>query len=167
MLLTLAESFSGGPYGMEALNVLRIEKGFLSHAELHGRTTAFDLGLERMLSDKKDFIGKAAAQRPGMNGPGREQLVGVRPVLPGGRLLAGAHLFNEAAPPTRVNGQGYRTSVCHSPTLGGMIGLGFLCDGRARIGKRIRMVDHLRAAEAWCEICDPVFHDREGEKARG
>jgi glycine cleavage system aminomethyltransferase T len=167
MLLTLAESFDGGPYGMEALNVLRIEKGFLTHAELHGRVTAFDLGLERMLSDKKEFIGKAAARRPGLSGPEREQLVGVRPVRAGGRLLGGAHLFNEAAPPTRANAQGYLTSVCHSPTLGGMIGLGFLRDGRARIGKRIRMVDHLRATEAWCEICDPAFHDPEGEKARG
>ena len=167
LLLTLAESFGGGPYGMEALNVLRIEKGFLTHAELHGRSTAFDLGLGRMLSEKKDFIGKATAQRPGLNGPEREQLVGLRPVRPGGTLLAGAHLFREAAPPTRENDQGYLSSVCHSPTLGGMIGLGFVRDGRARIGKRIRMVDHLRATETWCEICPPVFYDPKGERARG
>ena len=28
---------------MEALNVLRLEKGFITHAEIHGRITAFDL----------------------------------------------------------------------------------------------------------------------------
>ena len=27
-----AETMGGGPYGMEALNVLRIEKGFITHA---------------------------------------------------------------------------------------------------------------------------------------
>ncbi len=40
LLVAQAESLGGGPYGMEALNVLRIEKGFLTHAELHGRTTS-------------------------------------------------------------------------------------------------------------------------------
>jgi glycine cleavage system aminomethyltransferase T len=50
---------------MEALNVLRIEKGFLTHAELHGRTTAFDLGLERMISDIRIA---SARWRPGGQG---------------------------------------------------------------------------------------------------
>jgi len=56
-----AEALGGGPYGLEALNVLRIEKGFLTHAEMHGRTTAGDLGLGRMIAVGKDCIGKAAA----------------------------------------------------------------------------------------------------------
>ena len=59
-----AEAMGGGPYGMEALNVLRIEKGFITHAEIHGRTTAFDIGMQRMVSQAKDCIGKAAAARP-------------------------------------------------------------------------------------------------------
>jgi glycine cleavage system aminomethyltransferase T len=49
-----AEAMGGGPYGLEALNVLRIEKGLLTHAELHGRTTADDLGLARMVAAGKD-----------------------------------------------------------------------------------------------------------------
>ena len=39
LLVAQAEALGGGPYGMEALNVLRIEKGFITHAEIHGRTT--------------------------------------------------------------------------------------------------------------------------------
>ena len=73
-----AEALAGGPYGLEALNVLRIEKGLPTHAELHGRTTADDLGLGRMVAAGKDCIGKAASRRPGLSGPGREQLVGLR-----------------------------------------------------------------------------------------
>ena len=53
----------GGAYGMEALNVLRIEKGHITHSEIHGRTTAFDIGFARMISGKKDCIGQTMAAR--------------------------------------------------------------------------------------------------------
>jgi sarcosine oxidase subunit alpha len=167
LLVAQAESLGGGAYGMEALNVLRIEKGLLTHAELHGRTTAFDLGLERMVSGKKDCIGKAAAARPGLSGPEREQLVGLRPVSPRRKISAGAHLFREAAQAVSANDEGYVTSVGYSPTLSSWLGLGFLKDGRARHGQRIRLVDHLRGIEETCEICDPVFFDPEGGRLRG
>ena len=62
-LVARAETMGGGPYGMEALNVLRIEKGFITHAEIHGRVTAYDIGLEKMVAAKKDCIGKLAAAR--------------------------------------------------------------------------------------------------------
>ena len=82
-LVAHAEAMGGGPYGMEALNVLRIEKGFITHAEIHGRVTAFDIGMERMVSGRKDCVGKTMSERPGLSGSGREQLVGLRPVEPG------------------------------------------------------------------------------------
>ena len=166
LLVAYAEGLGGGAYGMEALNVLRIEKGLLTHAELHGRTTAFDLGLEKMLSPKKDFIGKAAATRPGLMDPGRERLVGLRPVSPQGRLLAGAHLFLPEARPIRVNDQGYLTSVCYSPTLGHDIALGFVAAGPERLGTRLKMVDHLRKVTTEVEICPPAFFDPDGTRAR-
>ena len=106
--------------------MLRIEKGLLTHAELHGRTTADDLGLGRMLARGKDCIGKAGAARPGLAGPEREQLVGLRPLAPGGRLLAGAHVVEAGAAFTAANDLGYLTSACHSPTLGHDIALGFV-----------------------------------------
>jgi sarcosine oxidase subunit alpha len=167
MLVAQAEGLGGGPYGMEALNVLRIEKGFLTHAELHGRTTAFDLGLQGMLSTRKDFVGKAAATRPGLLEDSREQLVGLVPVSHGDRILAGAHLFDPGDKSVRVNDRGYVTSACHSPTLGHALGLGFLQNGRARHGAQVRMVDHLRGVVTLCTVTDPVFFDPEGARARG
>jgi sarcosine oxidase subunit alpha len=166
-LVTRAEAMGGGAYGMEALNVLRLEKGFITHVEIHGRVTADDIGMGRMVSAKKDCIGRAASRRPGLSGETREQLVGLRPAAPKTPLLAGAHLFERGAEATRVNDQGYLTSVGWSPTLGTYLGLGFLLNGRARIGETVRMVDHLRGAEALCEVCDPVFFDPEGGRARG
>lgn len=165
-LLARAETLGGGAYGMEALNVLRIEKGFITHAEIHGRVTAFDIGMEKMVSARKDCIGKGAAARPGMIGEARDQLVGLRPVNDA-PISAGAHLFTPGDTVTRMNDQGYVTSVGYSPTMGGFLGLGFLRNGRARHGEMVRLVDHLRGIDLLCEVCDPIFHDKEGVKLRG
>ncbi|SEK95828.1 sarcosine oxidase subunit alpha [Roseovarius azorensis] len=166
-LVEEAEAVGGGAYGMEALNVLRIEKGFITHAEIHGRVTAFDIGMARMVSAGKDCIGKAAAARSGLVDDAREQLVGLRPVGAVRELLAGAHLFDEAAEAVSDNDQGYVTSACYSPTLGHVIGMGFLKHGRARIGERVRAVDHLRGSETICEVQDIVQFDPEGGRLRG
>lgn len=161
-----AEDRGGGAYGMEALNVLRIEKGFITHAEIHGRVTAFDIGMQGMMSKKKNFIGKGAAARPGLLEEDREMLVGLKPKGAVKQLLAGAHLYGEGMEPHRENNEGYVTSVGFSPTMEGYVGLGFLKAGRARHGQTVRMVDHLRGVETLCKVCHPVFFDPEGERSR-
>ncbi|MFT5631696.1 MAG: heterotetrameric sarcosine oxidase alpha subunit [Gammaproteobacteria bacterium] len=166
-LVDRAAVLGGGPYGMEALNVLRIEKGFITHAEIDGRVTAFDIGMDRIVSLKKDCVGQAMSRRAGLLDGDRAQLVGLKPVGDVKQLSAGAHLFESGAAPVRVNGQGYITSVGFSPTLGTMLALGFLDRGRARHGEVIRMVDHLRGLDAQVEVCDPVFFDPEGGRVRG
>ena len=166
-LVGQAEARGGGPYGMEALNVLRIEKGFVTHAEIHGRVTAFDLGMQRMLSAKKDFVGRAAASRPGLLDPARERLVGLRSVEPEARIVAGAHLFDEGDPARSDTDRGYVTSVGYSPTLGRTLALGFLSRGPERIGERVVMVDHLSGTRTVCDVADPVAFDPEGGRMRG
>lgn len=167
LLVSRAESMGGGAYGMEALNVLRIEKGHITHSEIHGRTNAFDIGFARMVSAKKDCIGKTMSERPGLVGDEREQLVGLKPIGVVKQLTAGAHLFDKGADPVRINEQGYTTSVGFSPTLETYLGLGFLRNGRARHGEEIQMVDHLRGITTQCLVCDPVFFDPEGGRVRG
>jgi heterotetrameric sarcosine oxidase alpha subunit len=166
-LAAQARSLGGGPYGLEALNVLRIEKGFLTHAEMHGRVTAGDLGLGRMISAGKDCIGKTAALRPGLTDPARPALVGLRAVEQDRRLTAGAHLFAKDAKAVSGQDQGYITSACYSPTLGAYLALGFVSNGAARMGEVVRMVDHLRGVDTLAEITAPCFYDPEGERARG
>ncbi|MBS0125315.1 sarcosine oxidase subunit alpha family protein [Thetidibacter halocola] len=165
-LLGRAEALGGGAYGLEALNVLRIEKGFLTHAEMHGRVTAFDLGMHRMIAPGKDCIGKALASRPGLVAEDREMLVGLW--VAGDRApLAGAHLFAEGASPVSENDQGYVTSACWSPTLEQWLALGFLKNGRARQGERLRMVDHLRRLDVACNVAEAVAFDPDGGRMRG
>ncbi|MBY5990391.1 sarcosine oxidase subunit alpha family protein [Roseovarius atlanticus] len=167
ILIERAEAMQGGPYGMEALNVMRIEKGFITHAEIHGRTTAFDIGMQGMMSDRKDFIGKAMAARPGLMDEDRAQLVGLKPVGAVKELIAGAHLFAPGADPVSENDEGYITSVAFSPMLGHVIGLGFLKRGRARIGEQVRMVEHLKGSATLCEVVAPGGFDPDGGRMRG
>lgn len=163
-LLDKADALGGGAYGMEALNVMRVEKGFLTHSEIDGRVTAGDVGMGAMMSEGKDFIGKTAAQRPGLL-EDREELVGLKPVGAVKELNAGAFLFAVEDDPIRETQQGYTTSVAFSPVLG-MIGLGFLKNGRERHGEVLKLVDHMRQVTTRVEICHPVFLDPEGSKAR-
>ncbi len=166
-LVTRAEAMGGGAYGMEALNVLRVEKGFITHSEITGRVTAFDIGMEKMVSGKKDCIGKTMSEREGLLDEDRERMVGLKPVGAVKQLTAGAHLFNQGAEAVRVNDQGYITSVAYSPTFGHYVGLGFVRGGAKRIGETMRMVDHLREVETEVEIVHPVMFDPEGGRVRG
>jgi sarcosine oxidase subunit alpha len=165
-LVSRAELMGGGLYGLEALNVLRIEKGFITHAEIDGRVTAGDLGLGAMVSAKKDCIGKRAALRDGLTEANRAQLVGLRP-LQGEAITAGAHLFALGADLTRQNAQGHITSVGYAPQFKSYIALGFLNGGAARHGQKIRIIDRLRNIDVQAEVCDPVFMDKMGVKMRG
>ena len=166
-LVARAETYGGGAYGMEALNVLRIEKGFVTHAEIDGRVTAGDLGMGGMMSKKKDFIGRVAASRPGLCDPERPGLVGLRPLEPTDPLLAGTHLYDLGAEPKRENARGHISSACYSPTLSSHLALGFVTGGQARIGDRVRAEDLLRGTSVLCEITPPAAFDPEGGRMRG
>jgi methylglutamate dehydrogenase subunit C len=166
-LMQTGAEFGIAPYGTEALNVLRIEKGHASGAELDGRTTLGDLGLAKLGSRKKDSIGRVMAERPALVDPDRPVLVGLVPVDVTDKLLAGAHLIATAADATAEHVAGHVSSVAYSPTLGHDIALAFLSHGPDRIGETIRVVDLLRASDVACRVVNPVFVDPKGEKLRG
>ena len=154
------------PYGTEALGVMRIEKGHVAGNELTGHTTAFDLGLQRLVAARNEAVGTVLARRPALLEPTRQQLVGLRPVDKQQRLYAGAHFLPQGAAKTAANDAGYVTSVAYSPSLGHWIGLGLLERGPERHGEVLRAVDLLRGNDALVEICDPVFLDPAGERLR-
>ncbi|CAN7406600.1 sarcosine oxidase subunit alpha family protein [Pararhizobium sp. LjRoot255] len=147
-------------YGLEALNVLRIEKGHVTHAEFDGRVTPDDAGFGRMVSAQKtDFIGKRLSTRYGLTAADRMQMVGLKPVETDQLIRAGAHLLREGAKASTLNDQGYVSSACFSPTLGHDIALAFLKSGRERYGERIVVWDKLGGNETVAEVCSPVFVD--------
>ncbi|RWA63829.1 MAG: sarcosine oxidase subunit alpha [Mesorhizobium sp.] len=166
-LMIAGRSFGVTPYGTEALGVMRVEKGHVAGPELNGTTTAADLGLGKMMSTKKDFIGRVMAGREALVAPDRQVVVGVKPTDKARRLRSGAHVIPKGEIPGPGNDQGYVTSVCFSPTLDQWIGLGLVERGRERIGEIVRAHDPLRGEEYDVELCNPVFYDPEGGRQRG
>jgi sarcosine oxidase subunit alpha len=154
------------PYGLEALGVMRIEKGHVVGNELNGTTTAADLGFGRMMSKQKDFIGRVLSQRPALTDTQRAVLVGVKPVDRWAQLRGGAHLLTLRTEPTLENDQGHVTSAAFSPMLGQWIGLALLIRGKERVGERMRVYDPVRNGDYEADIVDPVFFDPEGTRLR-
>jgi len=163
-LMEAGAEFGITPYGTEALGVMRIEKGHPAGAELNGQTTAHDLGLAKLFSRKKDFIGRALASREALTDPARPTLIGLKLVNQGDRFRAGAHLLPQNVPAVAAHDQGFVTSVAFSPTLGYWIGLGLLQNGPARLGEIIRVYDPIRNGDALAEVVSPVFVDPEGTR---
>jgi sarcosine oxidase subunit alpha len=155
------------PYGLEAMGIMRIEKGHVAGNEINGQTTARDLGLGKMMSKKKDYIGRVLAERPALVMPDRWGLVGLKPLDWTVRIRAGAHLIPIGAAATTANDLGYVTSVAFSPTLERWIGLGLIAGGASKHGTRVRLVDLLRGTDVEAEVCDPVFYDPKGERLHG
>jgi methylglutamate dehydrogenase subunit C len=166
-LMAAGEPFGIAPYGTEALGVMRIEKGHFATNEINGQTTAHDLGVQRLLSTSKDFIGRVMAERAALRALSRPALVGFKPVDRTQRLRAGAHFLPVGATAVADNDQGYMTSVAFSPTLDHWIGLGLLQNGRGRLRERVRAYDPVRDGDIEVEICDPVFIDPERVRLHG
>ncbi|MGO4114983.1 sarcosine oxidase subunit alpha family protein [Rhizobium leguminosarum] len=152
-------------YGAEALGVMRIEKGHVTHAEINGTVTPGDLGFGRMVSSTKpDFIGKAMLAREGLQDPERPRLVGVKPLDPASGFRTGSHILADGVAATLENDQGYVTSSAFSPGLGHTIGLALVRRGPERIGEKVTVWNGLRNEFTDAVLCHPVFIDPENEK---
>ncbi|MEP7243722.1 MAG: 2Fe-2S iron-sulfur cluster-binding protein [Gammaproteobacteria bacterium] len=162
-LLVAGEPFGITPYGLDALNTLRIEKGHVTGAELNGNTSAADLGFERMLKKKGDFIGRTLALRPAMTAADRLQLVGVRPVDRTQRLRNGTQLVTPQAPSVSL---GYITSSTPSISIDGWVGLALLAGGRQRFGERLLGVSPIHETTVELEIMSPHWVDPENVRVR-
>ncbi len=159
ILIDAGKKYGITPYGLEALAIMRIEKGHVAGAELNGQTSAFDLGLGSMMSTKKKYIGSVLARRPALLTDDREQLVGIQPVDATESVWEGAHLFIPNSPVVADHDQGHVTSACYSPTLNSWIALALLKNGRSRIGERIKAVDLLHSREVLLKVVHPCFFD--------
>ncbi|MDF2233479.1 2Fe-2S iron-sulfur cluster-binding protein [Albimonas sp. CAU 1670] len=164
--LAAAKAEGGGLYGLEALDILRVEKGHVTGREIDGRVTLGDLGMPGMASRAKDFVGRALIEREGLVDPGRPALIGLRPVERGAKLRAGSLLHPLGAETGR--GIGHVSSIADSPALGMRIALGFAAGGRARWeGKLLMAKDPISGQDVKMVACAPCFVDPEGERLHG
>ena len=160
---------SGGDVGQQRALVGLLDEWtpVLAGSELNGTTTASDLGLGRMMSTKKDYIGRVMAGREAFQRPDRAQFVGLRPLDRSDRIRAGSHLLTRGSEPSMDNDQGYVTSVAFSPMLGQWIGLGLLKGGSARHGETVLVWNGLSNVHLLAEVVDPCFYDKEHKKLHG
>lgn len=166
-LMKAGEEFDAVPYGTEALGVMRIEKGHATGNELNGQTSAHNIGLGKMVSQKKECIGNVLSQRPEMVRDDAIRLMGFRPVDRSQKLIAGSHFITRGEEANMDNDQGWMTSVAWSPNLGHSIGLGFIKSGHERKGEVVRAVSPVHGVEMEVEIISAHMVDPEGERLRG
>ena len=150
------------PYGTETMHVLRAEKGFpIVGQDTDGTVTPIDLGMDWIVSKRKDFVGKRSLRRPDTARPDRKQLVGLLPVDPDALLPEGAQLVADGVPLTPpVPMLGHVTSSYRSAALGRTFALALVKGGRDRLGQVVHapLGDRTIAAT----VTEPVFYDPEG-----
>ncbi len=159
-----AEAVGGVLYGIEALQVMRVEKGFIHiGTDTDGTTLPVDVGLARGSERKTaNFVGRRSLARPAARDPDRLQLVGLTPVdgrtvLPVGAQIAGR------PPPAAIEGR--VTSSFMSPELGYPVALGMLSRGAQRLGEELR-VYHL-GREIGARVVRLPFIDPQGARVHG
>jgi len=165
-LIDVGAPFGLTPFGLEAMMVLRAEKGFIvDGVDTDGETTPFDLGMDWIVSRKKpDFIGKRSLSRSYVAGPGRRQLVGLLAEDPKAEIPKGSIVIADAGarPPFEV--AGLVTSAYFSPRMERWFALAMLKDGRGRMGEELSLFDSGRVIAA--RVTEPCFYDREGARLR-
>lgn len=184
MVWEAGQPFNVVPYGTEAMAALRIEKGHVAGPELDGLTTMEDLGLGRMASRKKHYIGSVLMHRPALLEDDRVKLVGLIPVDRSLNLESGALIrempFHPNDRPVRDNASfeeltetpeaagllGHITSVSHSPELGHYIGLAMVVNGPARQGSRMYACHAVKGENIEVEVVSPHFVDPDGKRLR-
>ena len=153
------------PYGLEALSLLRAEKGFLIVGQdTDSETSPTDAGLGWMIS-AKDFIGKRSLSLPAHRRADRKRLVGFLPVDQTAVVPEGAQLVVDPTAPKPMPMIGHVTSSFQSSTLGRPFGLAMIRGGLDRVGQTVYapLEDRVVAVT----VVDPVFYDREGVRRDG
>jgi sarcosine oxidase subunit alpha len=161
VLEAAVRSVGGCAYGLEAIEFLRIEKGHIVvGSEADGRTTAHDLGLEKMLNKASGYIGASALERPALSAPDRMQLVGLESL--GGSIPEGAMLVAEQG--QRV--EGHVSSAGQRLDSGQGIALALLKGGRTRLGETLLATSPTRDIHTRVRVIAPHFYDPQGSRYR-
>ncbi len=155
-------AFGGGPLGLEALMILRAEKGYIIVGkDTDGTTMPHDLGLSGPRNSRQDeYIGKRCLFMPVANDKRRKQFVGLSVGAGEAPLPTGAHVTTAEGGARRS--QGYVTSSYESPTLGRPVALGLVEEGLSRIGEAVGV--YCLGAERRATIAPAATLDPEGKR---
>jgi sarcosine oxidase, subunit alpha len=152
------------PYGIEAMHILRAEKGFvIVGQDTDGTVTPDDLGMGWIVrKDDSDFVGRRSLRRTDTSRADRKQLVGLLPEEP---LPEGAQLVEEDTGRIPMPILGHVTSSYRSPAINRPIALAMVQRGRELTGQTI--FAPLPGSTIAAEVVSPVFYDPEGARHGG
>ena len=165
-IISQGEDFGIQPYGTEALSTLRIEMGHVAGSEIDGRTIAYDLSLEGMLSQKKDFIGKRSLNRKAFTENNREKIVGVVPVDKKTSIPEGSYLVENAKASFPNPKLGHVSASCWSVEYDNPFSLAIIKDGKNKKGEKLFAVSPLKNKIIPVEIVSQHYVDPEGKRVR-
>ena len=151
------------PYGLEALDILRVEKGYLVSSEMNGQTTPYDLGMEGLLRLGNTCVGRELLDRPAFHEPGRPRLVGLRACDGRAPVLAGAQLTALDGPALAI---GHVTSSVYSPALAEWLCLALVARRLATEGTELLARDPLRGGDVRVRVTSPVHVDPAAERMK-
>jgi sarcosine oxidase subunit alpha len=152
------------PFGLDALMLLRLEKGFLHlGSDTDGTTVPADVGWGGVAAKKSgDFIGKRSLQLPEYRRPDRLQLVGLTGEN-GNPLVIGSHLRVQNSKDAT---DGWVTSAGLSVERQEPIGMAMVRKGRSRIGESVTLyVDGAPMGHA--RVVHLPFYDPTGDRMNG
>jgi len=148
--------------GLEALMILRAEKGFIVIGkDTDGTTLPHDLGVDGPRAKRQtDYVGRRSLFTEEASRGDRLQLVGL--TVPQGEapLSTGAHGIRRID--GRLRSQGFVTSSYQSPTLGRAVALGLIERGGSRHGETIE-IQHLGKLRT-ATIAAPCAFDPAGDR---
>ena len=132
------ETLGGLQIGMEAVLILRAEKGYiLIGKDTDGSTQPQDLGWSMPRDKREDeYIGKRSLFTPEAQRAQRRQLVGLQAVDSEQPLITGSHLVPDSG---QRRSLGFLTSSYFSPVLGRGVALALLEEGLSRIGQTVNV----------------------------
>ena len=159
-----AADFAAVPYGIEALEIMRTEKGYIHiGTDTDGTTLPQDIGFARAIERKAaNFVGRRSLLRPAARDPGRFQLVALSPV--DGRTAAARGRANRGRLAADANRGPCDLELLESGT-GRSGGARHAGAGLQRLGDRVR-VHHLGSVID-AKVVKAPFIDPEGERLRG
>ncbi|MFK8029656.1 MAG: sarcosine oxidase subunit alpha family protein [Gammaproteobacteria bacterium] len=166
LLMEEGEEFEITPYGTEALHVLRAEKGFvIVGQDTDGTVTPQDLGMNWLLSQSKDYLGRRSLSRSDCVRSDRKQLVGLLSVDATTVVPEGAQVIEDENAEVPVPLIGHVSSSYYSACLQHPIALALVQSGRKRYGEIVYAAtpDGRRIK---VQIAKPVFYDPKGDKQR-
>jgi sarcosine oxidase subunit alpha len=163
-VMAAGEKYGIAPYGLEAMRILRAEKGYIIDGQdTDGSRTPADMGMDWIVSKRKDFLGRRSLSRSDTVRDDRKQLVGLLTESPMEVLPEGGQIVDDPSANIPMPMIGHVTSSYYSAYLGRSIAMAVIKGGLSRMDETV-YVPLADGRTISAKITGSVFYDPEGAR---